>query len=70
MQPIVWLIEVSHTNADVAGEAHLARFGIASVSVDPDAAHRTRRVVASAEQQSLLDAARSGQQVRPQGAAG
>ena len=39
--------------------AHLVRFGITSVSVDPDAADRTRRVLAGAEQQLLLDAARS-----------
>ncbi len=36
----------------------LVRFGIDSVSVNPDAADRTRHVLARAEQQMLLDAAR------------
>jgi pyruvate,water dikinase len=38
--------------------AHLVRDGITSVSVNPDAADRTRRVLASAEQQLLLEAVR------------
>jgi len=47
--------------------AHLVRFGITSVSVDPDAADRTRRVLAGAEQQLLLEAARSGRLGRARG---
>jgi pyruvate,water dikinase len=43
--------------------AHLVRYGITSVSVNPDAADRTRRALASAEQQLLLEAART----RPRG---
>ncbi|MTH69035.1 phosphoenolpyruvate synthase [Agromyces bracchium] len=39
---------------------HLVRFGIDSISVNPDAADRTRRVVAAAERRILLDAARGG----------
>jgi pyruvate,water dikinase len=39
---------------------HLVRFGIDSISVNPDAADRTRRVVAAAERRILLDAARRG----------
>jgi pyruvate,water dikinase len=38
--------------------AHLVRDGITSVSVSPDAAAHTRRVLASAEQQLLLEASR------------
>lgn len=38
--------------------AHLVRFGITSVSVNPDAAVRTRRALAAAERAVLLDAAR------------
>ena len=37
----------------------LVRFGIDSVSVNPDAASRTRRVLAGAEQRLVLDAARN-----------
>jgi pyruvate,water dikinase len=37
---------------------HLVRFGVTSVSVDPDAAERTRSVVARAEQRLLLEASR------------
>lgn len=43
---------------------HLVRFGIDSISVNPDAADRTRRVVAAAERRILLDAARSAAQGR------
>ncbi|MGR2751667.1 phosphoenolpyruvate synthase [Agromyces arachidis] len=39
---------------------HLVRYGIDSISVNPDAADRTRRVVAAAERRILLDAARDG----------
>lgn len=37
---------------------HLVRFGIDSISVNPDAVDRTRRVVAAAERRLLVDAAR------------
>ncbi|MEV1129514.1 phosphoenolpyruvate synthase [Agromyces sp. NPDC049794] len=37
---------------------HLVRYGIDSISVNPDAADRTRRVVAVAERRVLLEAAR------------
>jgi pyruvate,water dikinase len=43
-------------NPDFA--AHLVHFGIDSISVNPDAAERARRVVAAAERRLLLDAAR------------
>ncbi|MBM7504872.1 phosphoenolpyruvate synthase [Agromyces aurantiacus] len=39
---------------------HLVRFGIDSISVNPDVADRTRGVVAAAERRILLDAARNG----------
>jgi pyruvate,water dikinase len=39
---------------------HLVRFGITSVSVNPDAAHRARQVIARAERRILLDRALSG----------
>lgn len=38
----------------------LVRFGISSVSVNPDAVDRTRQALASAEQRVLLEAARRG----------
>jgi pyruvate,water dikinase len=37
---------------------HLVRFGIDSISVNPDAVHRARRSVAAAERRVVLDAAR------------
>lgn len=46
---------------------HLVRMGITSVSVNPDAVDSVRRVVASAEQRVLLDAAR-GDAARTDGA--
>lgn len=42
-------------SADPAFAEHLVRMGISSISVSPDAAEKTRRVVAAAEQRVLLE---------------
>lgn len=45
-------------SANPAFAEHLVRYGITSVSVNPDSVEATRRVVAAAERRVLLDAAR------------
>lgn len=47
---------------DPAFAEHLVHFGIDSISVNPDAAERTRRVVAAAERRILVESARRSMQ--------
>ena len=48
-------------STDPAFAEHLVRLGITSISVNPDAAEPTRRVVAAAERRLLVEAARATQ---------
>jgi pyruvate,water dikinase len=52
-------------SANPAFAEHLVRFGITSISVDPDAVPAARRVLGAAERRILLEAARTHDRSAP-----